>query len=90
MLATASALGVVVWLVVAASAAAGSAASRREGTAQIEALAEVRVAALQARSDEAMTLIAQGNEPEYFNSRFNATIAGMTSPHGLLARARAQ
>ena len=90
LLATVAALGAVVWLVAAtSSAAAGGAASRRDGSAQIEALAEVRVAGLKARSDEAMTLIAIGNGPQYFDSRFEKTVAKMTGADGLLARARA-
>jgi hypothetical protein len=85
--ATAAALG---WFWVASVSAAGhSAASRRDGTAQVEALAAARIAGLRARSDEALTLVAQGNGKPY-EDHFVTTMGELAGPDGLLSRTRAQ
>jgi hypothetical protein len=60
--ATAGTLAAVVWLAVAAAQARSATdTARRDGTAQVQALAQARIAGLQARSAEALTLVARGN-----------------------------
>jgi hypothetical protein len=60
--ATGAAVVMVIWLAVSAVLAAGRLdASRDEGSAQVARLAGARIAALQARADEAHTLVARGN-----------------------------
>jgi hypothetical protein len=82
LVATAAALAAVTWLAVASALAAGhSEASRRDGTAQLEALATVRVAGLQARSDQAMILIAHDNGAEDFVRHYGDTKAVLTAAH---------
>jgi len=89
VLATAAALGTLAWLGIVWTAAAGhSEASRRDGTAPVEALVAARVAGLRARADEAMTLIARGNGPDEFDKSFDATAEQLTRADGLLARAK--
>jgi hypothetical protein len=64
--ATVAALVAVPWYGLASADAAGhSAASQREGTLQMEAFAEARFEALQARRDEALTLVASGGGSSY-------------------------
>jgi hypothetical protein len=88
LIATGLALASLIWLVAGAASSAGhSDASRTDGTAQLEALAEARIAGLQARSDEAMTLVARGNGAA-FEQHFDATAKKLTEPGGLLERAR--
>jgi hypothetical protein len=87
LVATAFALTGVLWLGIGAGNSAGhSDASRADGTAQLEALAEARIAGLQARSDEALALIARGNGA-VFEEHFDATTKNLTEPGGLLERA---
>ena len=62
-LAAATAAGLVLLLWVGLSwigAAVNLNASDRDGSAQVEVLAQARIAALQARADEALTLVARG------------------------------
>jgi hypothetical protein len=87
--ATVLALTGVLWLGIGTGNSAGhSDDSRADGTAPLEALAEARIAGLQARSDEALTLIARGNGT-VFEEHFNATTKNLTEPGGLLERASA-
>jgi hypothetical protein len=80
LVATAAALAAVTWLAVASVLAAGhSEASRRDGTAQLEALAMVRVAGLQARSDQAMILIAHDNGAADFVRHYGDIKAVLTT-----------
>ncbi|HZN20791.1 MAG TPA: hypothetical protein VFB84_21810 [Micromonosporaceae bacterium] len=61
-LATVAALGLVAWVGVATIAMGNHLdAGRRYGSAQTQLLAEARIVALQARTDEALTLIARGS-----------------------------
>lgn len=65
-----------------------STAGRREGTAQVEAFAAARIAALQARSDESLTLVARGNGEPY-EDHFTVTADKLEHDGGgLLAQAR--
>jgi hypothetical protein len=66
-------------------------AGRRTGSAQVDLLAQARVAALTARADEALTLVARGSGGD-FDTGFNVsmkTLAGDGSG-GLLAQALSQ
>jgi hypothetical protein len=64
---------------------------RRDGSAQVEVLAEARVAALQARADEALTLIARGDGATFEKDYVAATqaLVGADGSGGLLGRALA-
>jgi hypothetical protein len=87
--ATVLALAGLLWLGIGSgSSAAHSHDGRTGGTAQLEALAEARIAGLQARGDEALTLIARGNGTA-FEEHFDATTRNLTEPGGLLERAAA-
>ncbi len=89
VVATVLAVAGVLWLGIGAGSSAGhSDESRADGTAQLEALAEARIAGLQARSDEALALIARGNGA-VFEEHFDATTKTLTEPGGLLERASA-
>jgi hypothetical protein len=64
----------LIWLIVASASAAGyNDSGREEGSAPLEALAEARITALTARSEEALSLVARGNgnryEEEYQKAR---------------------
>jgi alkylhydroperoxidase/carboxymuconolactone decarboxylase family protein YurZ len=66
-------------------------AAERAGSAQVEVLAQARTAALQARADEALTLVARGSGGDFdkdFDKSMN-TLAG-DGLGGLLALARQQ
>jgi hypothetical protein len=83
--ATAVGLAAVVWLGVAWASAAGHLnAGRRDGSAQVELLAQARILALQARGDESLTLVARGSGAA-FEKRFGEAMTGLT---GVLGRAR--
>ncbi len=90
--ATLAGLVMVSWVGTAWVAAASQLhASNREGSAQVELLAGARIAALQARADEALTLVARGTG-EVFEKDFTAqltTLAGPGGTSGVLSRARA-
>jgi hypothetical protein len=88
--ATAGTLVSVGWLGIAAGrVAADTGTSRRAGTEQIEALAQARIAVLQARSFEALTLVARGTGAE-LERQFAATMVRLDGPDGLLALATAR
>jgi hypothetical protein len=91
--ATAAALVAVLWLGIASFGAAGHlTASRKEGSAQVDVFAEARIAALQARGDESLTLVARGGGAA-FEKRFTDTmnrLAGEDGNGGLLAEARSR
>jgi hypothetical protein len=63
--------------------------ARSSGSAQVQVLAQARIAALNARADEALTLVARGGGGDYENE-FQKQFAALTSDHGLLAKARKQ
>jgi hypothetical protein len=81
----------VAWIGIAWVAVASQlSASNREGSAQVELLAKARIAALQARADEALTLVARGNGATFEND-FTAqlkSLSGATGKAGLLGSAR--
>lgn len=66
--------------------------SDRAGSGQVELLAQARIAALQARADEALTLVARGSGGD-FDTDFGKAMDRLGGPDGgagLLARARQQ
>ncbi|HEV8560312.1 MAG TPA: hypothetical protein VGR06_28590, partial [Actinophytocola sp.] len=80
LVATAAAFAAVTWLAVASTLAAShSEASRQDGTAQIEVLAAVRAAGLQARSDEAMIVITHDNGADEFVGFYDHNKAVLTT-----------
>jgi hypothetical protein len=93
VVASSAGLAILLWLGVAWTGAAGHLGdSRRHGSAQVDLLAEARIAALQARGDESLTLVARGAGAA-FETRFAATmvrLAGEDGSGGLLADARAR
>jgi hypothetical protein len=83
--ATVAALFVVGWITSGwLSVANDLRAANREGSSQVELLTAARIAALQARADEALTLVARGNGAAFEND-FTKQIADLS---GLLGRAR--
>jgi hypothetical protein len=93
VLASAAALVLLAWLGVSAVGTAGRLeASRVNGSAQVDLLTQARIAALQARADESLTLVARGNgarsEADYVEVM--KVLAGEDGGGGLLARARAE
>jgi hypothetical protein len=77
--ASAAALALLVWLVVSwAGAANGLHASAREGSAQVELMSQARIHALQARADEALTLVAHGSGGS-FDSDFTTEFGRLTA-----------
>jgi hypothetical protein len=66
LVATGSVLVGIVWFAVVSALAAGhNAEARDRGSAAVHAVALARIAALQARSDEALTLVARGGGTNY-------------------------
>jgi len=63
--------------------------SRDEGSAQVNLIAQARIAALQARADEALTLVARGSG-DAFEKDFAARMATITGAAGLVGQARNQ
>ena len=60
--ATAAALVLLAWVVVSwGSVSADLSQARRDGSAQVELVGQARIAVLQARADEALTLVARGS-----------------------------
>ncbi|HET8684923.1 MAG TPA: hypothetical protein VFM54_24085 [Micromonosporaceae bacterium] len=85
-LAAVAALGLVSWATIASiSMGRHLDTSRRHGSAQTQLLAEARIMALQARTDEALTLVARGSGQE-FEKAFQAKATQLDE---LLARASA-
>jgi hypothetical protein len=82
VLATVAGLTATLWLG-AARTSAGShlESSRYEGSTQVDLLVEARIAALQARGDEALTLVARGAGAT-FDSRFNEAMERLVGPDG--------
>ncbi|MFU8872880.1 hypothetical protein [Micromonospora sp. SL4-19] len=82
---TAAAAVLVLWLGASAVLAAGRLdASREQGSKPVAQLAGVRIAALQARADEAHTLIARGNGAR-FEEDYGRAMASVTGRGGLAA-----
>jgi hypothetical protein len=92
LVATVAAVTLVGWLSVSAVTAAGHLrVSRDAGSAQVDRLAEARAAGLQARADEALTLVARGDggdlEEDY--AAMMRRLTGADGAGGLLAQSRA-
>jgi hypothetical protein len=82
--ATVAALASVLWLTASSVSAAGRLeASNRDGSAQVALLSEARIAALQARSDEALTLVARGAGGDY-EEHFQQVMTRLVGEGGLL------
>jgi hypothetical protein len=89
LVATLAAASAVAWFAIAtASAAEHSEASRQEGSAAVVAFAEARIKVLEARSDEALTLVARGSGKVY-EDHFNGVRSQLEGGDGLLTRAKA-
>jgi len=91
LVATLAAVVLLGWLVLSwAGVSTHLDAGRSAGSAQVNVLAQARIAALQARADEAQTLVAHGNgaasEKDFVASM--DTLAGTDGNGGLLAAAR--
>lgn len=88
--ATLAVLVSLIWVVVAwAGVSSHLHAARNNGSAQVELLAQARIATLQARADEALTLVARGSGGE-FEDDFKASMTsliGEDNTGGLLATA---
>ena len=83
-LVVASAAGVLLLLWVGGAwigVAANLSASDRDGSAQVQAVAQVRINALQARTDEALTLIARGSGGA-FETDFQARMTQLVGADG--------
>ena len=78
------------WLGVASFLAASHVdAGREDGSGQIERLAEARIAALQARSAEAVTLIARGGaSAKGYEEQFTTEMNALLGDRGLIAKAK--
>src|SRR5262245_11872369 len=63
--------------------------SRDEGSAQVNLIAQARIAALQARADEALTLVARGSG-DAFEKDFTDRMATLYGAGGLVGQARGQ
>ncbi|MBO0870203.1 MAG: hypothetical protein J2P15_16715, partial [Micromonosporaceae bacterium] len=89
---TAAGLAILIWLLASFAGVSGHlGAGRRDGSAQSQTLVSARTAALQARADEALTLVAHGNGAA-FEDDFKASmtrLVGSDGKGGLLATARA-
>jgi hypothetical protein len=89
LVATAAALVMLVWTTVSWAVVRDHLdASQRNGSGQVELLAQARIAALQARADESLTLVARGGGD--YDKDFDASMNTLAGPGGagLLARAR--
>lgn len=88
--ATAAAVVLVLWLALSALVAGGRLESgRADGSAQVDRLVQARVAALQARADESLTLVARGAGGSFDKdyTEVMARLAGADGRGGLLAEA---
>lgn len=91
LVATATVLAAVGWLGLASSSAARhSDTGRRDGSAQIETIAEARITALSARSAEALIVITRGDDTSYESDFDHARelLDGDAETSGSLATAR--
>jgi hypothetical protein len=83
--ATALAVALFAWLVLSCNGVrAELSAAQRDGSGQVQLLAQARLDALQARADESLTLVARGNGGD-FETDYKAADGRLT---GVLARAR--
>jgi hypothetical protein len=83
--ATLATLALLGWLVASWAGTAGALhASEREGSAQVEVLSQARIHALQARADEALTLVAHGSGAAFekdFGTEFGRLRADLAQAH---------
>jgi hypothetical protein len=89
-LASAAMLALLAWLGISAASVAGRLeAGRAQGSAQVDVLTGARIAALQARADESLTLVARGNGAAFETHFVEVTerLAGKDGRGGLLATA---
>jgi hypothetical protein len=87
VVATVAALASVLWLTVSGVTAASHLEdSRADGSAQVALLSEARIAALQARSDEALTLVARGAGGDY-EANFQQLMTRLVGEGGVLEAA---
>jgi hypothetical protein len=91
VLATCAAFASLAWLInTELNVAQHVHASSRDGSAQIDVLAQARIATLEARGDETLTLVARGNGQGYqqdFKDKITR-LAGSDGSGGLLGQAR--
>jgi hypothetical protein len=84
VVASAAALAAVLWLTLSWWSASGHLDdSRRDGSAQVALLSGARIAALQARSDEAHTLVARGGGGTY-EEHYQEVMTRLVGEGGLL------
>jgi hypothetical protein len=89
LVATGAAVLLTLWLGASAAAAGVHlAAGRDEGSDQVDRMAQVRIAALQARTDEALTLVARGGGAA-FETHYAEVLDGITRDGGALDEIRA-
>ncbi|MET0234815.1 MAG: hypothetical protein ABW224_09280 [Kibdelosporangium sp.] len=89
--ASATVLAAIIWLTIASvNAAQYNESGRDEGSARLAALAEARITALTARSEEALSLVARGNGKAYEDGYQKAreVLDGDKGQLGSLAAAR--
>jgi hypothetical protein len=90
VVATVAGMASVLWLLLSWGSAAGHLdKSDRDGSAQVALLSEARITALQARSDEAHTLVARGAGSAY-EETYQEHLASLAGEGGLLGEAREQ
>ncbi len=91
--ATAAGLVALIWLVTSwAVVHTHLSASDRDGSRQVATVVDARIAALQARADEALTLVARGSGGD-FEKHFGDSMTALSGPDGAggqLAQARDQ
>jgi hypothetical protein len=93
LLATGAVVVSLGWTAIAASAVSGHVlASRDSGSALVDALATARIAALEARGDETLSLVAHGQAESYEQhfTQLTAMLVGQGGSGGVLDRLRAQ
>ncbi len=90
--ATAAGLVLLLWLGLSwIGSASHLHAANRNGASQVDLLSQIRIAALQARADEALTLVAHGSGGEFEDDfATSMTTLGGGGKSGLIGRARAQ
>ncbi len=89
LVATGAAVVSLAWVLVATlGVLANVNASQENGSEQTDVLARARIAALAARGDETLTLVARGNGEE-FEEHYKEVVGDLTGERGLLGTAQA-
>ncbi|GAB1513228.1 hypothetical protein [Actinophytocola sp. KF-1] len=89
LVATGAAVVSLAWVLIATiGVLANVNASQENGSEQTDVLARARIAALAARGDETLTLVARGNGEE-FEEDYKNVVAELTGERGLLGTAQA-